>query len=183
VFDKITKDDLIIAFFPCIYFTGSSNPCYYRLDNKNYATLNMRQKFDAILTRADNRNNFYKLLYKFCCVCLEKGLRLVIENPFSSQHFLYNNFLKNPTFIDSDRTKRGDFFIKPTGYWFFNCVPTYGESFQKPKKVLNVWAAKRGKGGICSTERSMISTDYARNWICDFVLGKTQNFSQNIFDF
>lgn len=130
VFDKITKDDLILAFFPCIYFTGSSNPCCYRLDNVHYVNMSMRQKFEAILTRADNRNNFYKLLYKFCCICLEKELRLIIENPFSSQHFLCNNFLKNPTFIDTDRTKRGDFFYKPTGYWFFNCQPTYGESFQ-----------------------------------------------------
>lgn len=31
VFDKITKDDLIIAFFPCIYFTGSSNPLEFSL--------------------------------------------------------------------------------------------------------------------------------------------------------
>ena len=26
VFDNITKDDLIMAFFPCIYFTGLTNP-------------------------------------------------------------------------------------------------------------------------------------------------------------
>lgn len=31
---------------------------------------------------------------------------------------------------------------------------------------------------ICSEERSLISSDYARNWICDFILGKTQNIGQ-----
>jgi hypothetical protein len=37
---------------------------------------------------------------------------------------------------------------------------------------------KRGKGGLCSEERSMISPDYARNFICDFILGKKQDFAQ-----
>ena len=49
IFDNITSDDLIVAFFPCIYFTGSVNPCYFRLDNNNYKNLNDKEKFDAIL--------------------------------------------------------------------------------------------------------------------------------------
>ena len=28
--------------------------------------------------------------------------------------------------------------------------------------------------GVCSEERSMISPDYARNFICDFIIGKEQ---------
>ena len=39
IFDDITKDDLIMAFFPCIYFTGSSNPLYFRLNCFNYKGL------------------------------------------------------------------------------------------------------------------------------------------------
>lgn len=40
-----------------------------------------------------------------------------------------------------------------------------------------------GKGGLCNTERSMISPDYARNFICDFIIGKQQVFTQtNLFD-
>lgn len=34
--------------------------------------------------------------------------------------------------------------------------------------------------GICSEERSMISPDYARNFICDFILGKEQKFAQQL---
>ena len=34
------------------------------------------------------------------------------------------------------------------------------------------------KAGICSEERSMISPDYARNFICDFILGKVQKHTQ-----
>ena len=30
-----------------------------------------------------------------------------------------------------------------------------------------------------SEEKSLISSDYARNWICDFILGKTQDIGQS----
>ena len=36
-----------------------------------------------------------------------------------------------PSVIDKDRTKRGDYFKKPTAYWFTGCEPTYGYSFQQ----------------------------------------------------
>lgn len=181
VFDNITKDDLIMAFFPCIYFTGSVNPCYFTLENTNYRKLATKQKFDTMLERAENRNNFYKLLYKMVAVCILRGIRIIIENPFSSLHYLHNNFLKEPSIIDHDRTRRGDYFKKPTGYWFFNCEPTKGCSFQRPIKKLRVWDSKSADhAGLCSEERSLISPDYARNFICDFILGKEQKFAQQL---
>ena len=178
VFDSIDPcQDLIVAFFPCIYFTGSVNPCYYRLDNRNYKNLTTEEKFNKILERETNRDRFYKILYKFCGICIIKGFRMVFENPYSSQHFLYNNFLKAPDVVDMNRMERGDYFKKPTAYWFWNCEPTNGFSYQKDKeqKIINK-LAPNGTPGICNEERSMISSDYARNWICDFVLGKQQDY-------
>ena len=178
LFDNITPDDLIMAFFPCIYFTGSTNPCYYRLDNQNYKSLTLKEKFDKILERSRNRQYFYELLYKMVGVCMLKNLRLIVENPYQTQHYLYNNFLKFPDIIDKNRMERGDYFIKPTGYYFFNCEPTEGFSYQNDKKQKTVWNEERGKGGLCSEGRSMISPDYARNFICDFILGKKQEIGQ-----
>ena len=175
IFDNITKDDLIMAFFPCIYFTGSTNPCYYTLENINYRSLTLEQKLEKILERSKNRQIFYELLIKLVGVCLKRQIRLIIENPFSTTHYLHNNFFKEPSFIDSDRTLRGDYFKKPTGYWFFNCENTIGYSYQQDKERKRIWECKgASKGGICSEERSMISPDYARNFICDFILGKEQ---------
>jgi len=175
IFDKMTSDDFIMAFFPCIYFTGLVNPCYFTLENINYKAMTTKQKFDAMLERSDNRNEFYKLLYKMVGICLLRNFRIVIENPYSTLHYLHNNFLKEPSVIDRNRRMRGDYFTKPTGYWFFNCEPTSGCSFQKPKKELRVWESKSADhAGLCSEERSMISPDYARNFICDFILGITQ---------
>ena len=175
IFDTITKDDLIIAFFPCIYFTGFTNPRYFTLENNNYKSLTLEDKLEKILERAKNREYFYELIIKLVGICLKRSLRIIIENPFSIQHFLYNNFFKLPTIVDEDRTLRGDYFKKPTGYWFFNCEPTRGYSYQKDKEQKQIMLSRGSyKAGVCSEERSMISPDYARNFICDFILGKEQ---------
>ena len=179
IFDNITNDDLIMAFFPCIYFTGSTNPCYYTLENINYKNMTTAQKIGAILKRSKSRQQFYELIIKLVGVCLDKGYRLIIENPYSPLHYLYNNFFKAPDVFDKDRQRRGDYFRKPTGYWFFNCVPTFGYSYQKPKEKKSVFSCKgSNNAGLCSEERSLISPDYARNFICDFILGKEQKNSQ-----
>lgn len=139
----------------------------------------MKQKFDSILDRADKRNEFFKLINKMVAVCMIKDIRIIIENPFSELHYLHNNFLKEPSIIDKDRRRRGDYFTKPTGYWFFNCEPTHGCSYQKPKKELTIMESKSAcQQGLCSEERSIISPDYARNFIHDFILGKEQKNTQ-----
>lgn len=185
VFDNITPDDLIMAFFPCIYFTGFSNPLYFSGKDSNMQKLSVKERTDKILQRADARNRFYKLLYKFVAVCEMRGLRMIFENPWNTngEHYLKNNFLKEPTIVDLDRTRRGDYFVKPTGYWFFGCINTFGCSFQKPKEKKKIKNISGGKGGLCNTERSIISPDYARNFIYDFIIGKQQIITQtNLFD-
>lgn len=105
-----------------------------------------------------------------------KYLRLVIENPATAPNYLITgqNF-PTPTIVDNNRMMRGDYFKKPTAYWFFNCEPTHGKSYQNDKKQKIIDKCKpSAKAGICSEERSMISPDYARNFICDFILGKEQ---------
>lgn len=144
--------------------------------HRNYTNYSAKQKTDAILERSENREKFFRLAVMLYSVCYQRKLRMIMENPWSEQTFLKQNFITNPTVIDKDRTKRGDSYVKPTAYWFISCKPTYGHSIQKDKKVMNVISARpSGKAGICSEERSMISTDYARNFICDFILGKEQS--------
>jgi hypothetical protein len=104
---------------------------------------------------------------------------MIFENPYSEQNYLKANFIKAPDVVDNNRMLRGDYFVKPTAYWFFNCEPTLGETIQKDKDQRYIQYAKQNKeAGKCSEERSAISLDYARNFICDFVLGKEQKGSQ-----
>ena len=186
LFDDVTKDDLIMAFFPCIQFCGISQMnmtlnCY----KKNHGTV--IGCGDYILERSRKRQEFLELLLKMCFVCIDRGIRMVFENPYSVNTYLKNGFIKPPDIIDNDRTNRGDAFAKMTAYWFFNCEPTHGMTFQKtPKEKLNHIlmhsyqykkhdreriATHKAKTGICDEGRSMITHDYARNFICDFILG------------
>lgn len=174
LFDNITPDDLIIAFFPCIYFSALSQMSMY-WTCVNYRKKTTKEKTDMILERSHNREMFFALAVKMLAVAEMRGLRLVMENPWSEQTFLKWNFVMPPTVVDMDRTQRGDYFKKPTAYFFVNCVPTDGFTYQKSRVVKNILDSKpSGQAGLCSEDRSMISKDYARNWICDFILGRKQ---------
>ena len=178
LFDSIAKDDLIIAFFPCIYFCAISQ-VNMSLTAVNYRNLTIQQKLEKILERSANREHFFSLAVKMIGVCLIRGLKIIMENPWAEQTFLKANFIQAPNIIDENRMRRGDYFVKPTAYWFFNCENTNGFTFQNDKEQKVVFKSKQGKqAGICSEERSMISPDYARNFICDFILGKKQDIGQ-----
>ena len=179
IFDNITKDDLIVAFYPCIYFCAYSQMAF-SLGYTNYRKLTNEQKISEILKRSDKRKDYYDRLIRFCAVCLKKGIRMIFENPWSEQTYLKANFIKATDVVDMDRTLRGDVFKKPTAFWFWNCTPTNGETIQpyKGERKSIMTSRKALHSGLCSIERSMISPDYARNWICDFVLGKKQEIGQ-----
>ena len=127
---------------------------------------------------AQERELYYERLLMFVSICSHRELRLVIENPWNTSRntYLQVNFIA-PTIIDRNRTLRGDYFVKPTAYWFVNCENTIGYSMQKDKEVKIVYKTKdtrKIETGCCSEVRSMISPDYARNFICDFIIGKRQ---------
>lgn len=146
-----------------------------RLSYRNYQNLTESEKIDQILMRSEKRELYYKRLIKFVAVCVRKGIRMLFENPWTTDTYLKSNFLKNPDIVDNNRMLRGDYFVKPTAYWFFNCTPTHGFTECKNKCQKHpMLMRKASKAGLCSEERSMISPDYARNFICDFILGKEQ---------
>lgn len=67
VFDKIGGDDLILAFFPCIYFCAISQMAF-SWGNINYKGLDIKQKTDKILERSANREYFFGIAIKMLCV-------------------------------------------------------------------------------------------------------------------
>ena len=176
VFDSISKDDLIMAFFPCVYFSDMSQILHTW---GAYPKYDCKKATDIILNRSNNRHQFYQLCIKMLAIAKTRGLRMIMENPWGTQSFLRNDFVTPPAIVDRDRSLRGDYFSKPTAYWYINCEPTMGLTIQKlhkPKRVKKD-AKPSGKAGQCSEERSMISPDYARNFICDFILGKEQEYT------
>lgn len=182
VFDSIVKDDLIVAFFPCIYFSCMSQ-MLISYTHRNYANLSAKERIDKILERAANRELFFARLVKMVGIAKIRNIRLIIENPWSEQTFLKQNFPFNPSLIDNNRTLRGDYYVKPTAFWFINCEPTFGMTMQQKEKGKNICQISPNRmPGICNEERSLISPDYARNFICDNILGiRQQDIDPTLF--
>lgn len=180
LFDAITQEDLIIAFFPCIYFCDAKVMMFKctHLMMKNWST---EKKMVRNIQEELQRHYFFTVLLKLVVVCERLRFRLVIENPYntSGMTYLQNNF-PDPTIIDNNRALRGDYYVKPTAYWFFGCTNTFGMSFQPNKNPKIVYKQKGQKQitGQCDEQRSLIAPDYARNFICDFILGKVQKHTQ-----
>ncbi len=162
IFDKIITDDLIIAFFPCTYFCGQ-NEMFFCGTNYNYRKLSKEVVLDKIIERAQLRYNYYITLLKFCRVVESRNLRAIIENPYNAHHYWRFNFPYKPAVIDMNRRLKGDYYKKPTQYLFVNCSPSGKMSTQIDKPIEYVIE----KEGI---ERSLISPDYAHNFICDHIL-------------
>lgn len=182
IFDTMNCEDLVIAFFPCIYFS-QQNTTFFDGTNYNWKDKTMSYKVDEILNRSRERQHFYEIALKMFLVCDARGLRLIVENPYSPVHYLHNNFPYKPSIIDKNRRLRGDYFVKPTQYWFVNCEPTQGLTVQKAKVEKIVNGLSGHQGSQCDEDRSLISPDYARNFICDFIIGKCQTITQpSLFD-
>ena len=163
IFDEITGNALIVAFFPCTYFS-SNNQMFFEGTNFAWRNLSRLDILDKIIERAQLRNDYYIMLLKFCSVIEQRGLRAVIENPYNAHHYWRFNFPYRPAVIDMNRRLRGDYFKKPTQYLFINCTPSGNRSLQFDKK-------ERYINNQSTEERSMISPEYAHNFICDHILG------------
>lgn len=176
-----------MAFFPCIKFCSVMEQMQHedfydasQRKRKDYGTQEyFIQKWKTLRNQSQERFYFYDVALKFAAICQIKGLRMIMENPWHPTNFTNHFWFLRTSVIDNDRTRRGDYFRKPTAYWFINCDPTYGFTEQTDKKRIRILDCKGGiEAGMCSEERSMISPDYARNFICDFILGKEQEGTQ-----
>lgn len=166
IFDDILPSDLIVAFFPCTRFEDQIALSFrgQRADLINKTDL---EKLEYNLRLHQELSLFYEMVTKLVIVCLRRGLKLVIENPYSAQHYLVRYWSLPSTFVDYDRTLRGDKFKKPTQYWFVNCESSYNVVFE-PQIIHKEY--KKIKFGNNKVERSMITPEYANRFIREFLL-------------
>ena len=176
VFDNIKQDETIIAFFPCVRFEAQIIMWYKgnARQQKNKDDIYKLQN-DLLLNKELSRN--YELVTKLAIICLKRKIPLIIENPYSTQHYLTRYWCLEPSIIDKDRTINGDIFKKPTQYWFIGCKPKQNMLLEpitfKKKKIINDCNgfSKEGKA-----ERSLIEPEYVERWLkmylCDYIDGK-----------
>ena len=90
---------------------------------------------------------------------------MILENPAGEQHYLTRYWCVKPKVIDKNRRKNGDYFKKPTQFWFFNFEPKFNFIFE----ALD-WVEPKTWSNLSQTERSMIHPQYADRFIRQYIL-------------
>ena len=165
IFDTFSPDDEVIAFFPCTRFEAQIL-LNFRGENVGMKGWDEPKKlrYDLKLHQELTRN--YELITKLALIAFERNIKLIIENPYCEQHYLRRYWCIKPLIIDYDRRDRGDYFKKPTQYFFLNRKPSNNLIYEcvdlKKTKTISNTSSK--------VERSMISSDYANRFIREFIL-------------
>ena len=78
-----------------------------------------------------------------------------------------------PSLIDKNRTENGDYYRKPTQYWFVNCKPEQNViiepiEYVPQHTILNVESMKLDADR--KVKRSMMHTQYARRFIVNYII-------------
>ncbi|MCQ2969599.1 MAG: hypothetical protein MJ191_05730 [Clostridium sp.] len=165
IFDEFNENDIILCFFPCTRFSKQAllSICcnQSQLINKS-----ITEKLDHnIMELFKLLNVFYYRFVEFYQICIDKGLKAIIENPFDTQSFLYRYFPIKPTIIDYNRMEWGDYFKKPTMYYFINWKVKNTLIMEQVDYKQQLKVNEMPKG----IKRSLISKDYALRFIKEFI--------------
>ena len=151
---------------------------WFRGQSHSQRDWSMEKKMDFDMDLLDEVSQMYKLVNKLFIVCMRKGLKLVMENPYSEEHFLRRYWCYLPEIIDKDRRGNGDYYKKPTQYWFLNFKP-YNNLVFEPIEYVGIdtpWEyrtmedySKTGAKNV-KTARSMIHPQYANRFIRQYLI-------------
>lgn len=172
IFDTFKSDDIILAFFPCTRFEAVI-PLMFRGELYQQEKYTDKQKLETSMMLHKELHRNYMLISEMVLICIEKGLRMIIENPYTAPHYLTTYWCIKPKIIDKDRRENGDYMKKPTQYWFINCEPKQNLVFEpidyvEPRICEDI---TKGNTGTDRTEcRSMIHPQYANRFIRQYIL-------------
>lgn len=175
IFDDITPDDLIMAFFPCVRFEDQIM-VHMRGQCNTQKNWNDEKKLEYSMKLQAELSDMYYLISKMVIVCERKRLRLVIENPYSPQHYLKQYWSIQPQIIDKDRTQNGDWMKKPTQYFFIGFEPHYNLIFEPIDYVQRqiFKKLKNGEDQNRKVRRSLIHPQYASRFIRQYILDESE---------
>lgn len=171
LFDSINSNELIMAFFPCTYF-AQDNALVFRGKSHQQKDWPIMRIITESMKRHNTLHIFYHTLCQLVLVCLEKKIPLIIENPATPPHYLSYYFVP-PTIVDKDRRENGDYYKKPTQYWFFNLEPTNNIILEPIEEVKELCIEYVDPARIVKNRtvtRSLIHPQYANRFIRQYIL-------------
>lgn len=174
IFDQMVGGvDVIMAFFPCTRFE-SVVPLLFRGEAVQQKNWNNLKKLQYSMQLHGELHNLYEKLCELTVVAERKGLRMVIENPVTQPHYLTTYWCIKPSVIDKDRTNDGDYYKKPTQYFFIGFEPSFNIVMDPLDvvKTRTVDGCKATETTSRQVERSMMHQQYARRFIKKYILPK-----------
>lgn len=167
IFDKFQEDDIIFAFFPCTFFETQQNLFFtgksYNMQRDAWSDL---QKIEYCMQRHLSVARNYNIFCKLYAIAIKRNLQMIIENPWSHDHYLLRYFPISPKLIDYNRRELGDTMRKPTQYYFVNRDPNCFLFMQAMRAAKPRTVNSKHYGKL----RSEISAEYARNFVFTFIL-------------
>ena len=161
IFDDF-KGDTVVAFFPCTRFEDQIS-LWYRGEASSQKNKSELEKLEKNLELHKELSRNYELVTKLAILAYRKNFKLIIENPHGGGHYLNRYWCIKPSIIDRNRSLHGDYYKKPTQYWFINTKPSNNLEFS----VMNTKPVPYGEidgKGTRAEKRSMIHPNYAR-WL------------------
>lgn len=171
IFDKMGGSDIIMAFFPCTRFEAKV-PLSFRGESPQQKNWNDLKKLQYSMKLHGELHELYEKLCELTVVAERKGLRMVIENPFTQPHYLTTYWCIKPSVIDKDRTNDGDYYKKPTQYFFIGFEPSFNIVMEPLDvvKTRTIAGCRATETTSRQVERSMMHPQYARRFIKKYIL-------------
>jgi hypothetical protein len=171
IFDNISPDDVIMAFFPCTRFEAQIL-LWFRGEALQMKKFSDIRKLESDLELHKELSENYELITKLAIIVLKLNLRMVFENPHSTQHYLTRYWCLKPSVIDTNRRLNGDYMTKPTQYWFIGFEPKQNLVFEPIDYVeYRTHQGMTSKDGKSKTvRRSEIHPQYANRFIRQYII-------------
>jgi hypothetical protein len=157
-----------MAFFPCTRFESSIMLAFRgeQYQQKNDSDI---KKLETSMKLHEELHYNYMLISKMTHICLNKGLKMVIENPYTHPHYLTSYWCIKPKIIDKDRRENGDYMNKPTQFFFINFEPMDNFIFE-PITYVEKRRCDYIQGKDRARIRSEIHPQYANRFIRRYII-------------
>ena len=171
IMDSYGPEDMVLAFFPCIRF-DTQIYMHFQGTVRNMKNWSDEQKLEYCAKLHEELHANYMTICKLAIVTLKRKIKLIIENPYSGHHYLLRYFPIKATFIDYDRREMGDYYTKPTQWWFIGFEPSYNFVFEPQvlQEKKRITAKVKDGGTNNKVDRSLIAPEYANRFIREYVL-------------